>query len=125
VEPSANQEVPVISSVTLIDESQDRESYLDSVFSLSVCDLIMLATKFPTQRQRQLWVLQRLQRICSGFQKMSKGEPCLEQYEQQVQLMMDEEVTTAASAWIQLIVQSLRSGIDFVPEAYLTPETDG
>ncbi len=33
--------------------------------------------------------------------------------------MMDEEVSTAAAEWIQIIVQSLRTGRDFRPEEYM------
>ena len=73
----------------------------------------------PTQHQRQLWVVQRLYRICTAFRNSSTAEPCLEQYEQQVQLLMDEEVTPAAGAWIELIVGSLRTGVPFVAEEYI------
>lgn len=72
-----------------------------------------------TQHQQQLWVVQRLQRICTTFRSQSKTEPCLEQYERQVSLMMDEEVTPAASAWIELIVGSLRSGEHFQVKDYV------
>lgn len=67
----------------------------------------------PTQHQQQLWIVQRLHRICNTFRTNSRQEPCLEQYEQQVRLMMDEEVSPAATAWIELIVGSLRSGETF------------
>ena len=50
---------------------------------------------------------------------MAKSEPCLEQYEQQVRLMMDEEVSPAAAAWIELIVGSLRSGETFRVTEYV------
>ncbi len=73
----------------------------------------------PTQHQQQLWVLNSLHRICSATRSTSPIEPCLEQYERQVRLMMDEEVSTAAAEWIQIIVQSLRTGRDFRPEEYM------
>lgn len=68
---------------------------------------------------QQLWVVERLYRICAVFRGMSAEEPCLEQYERQVALMMDECVTPAAAAWIELIVQSLRSGRPFESRDYL------
>lgn len=71
------------------------------------------------QQQEQLWIVQRLHRICAVFRNRMAGEPCLEQYEQQVRMMMDEEVTPAASAWIQLIVQSLRTGGRFCAEEHI------
>ena len=37
---------------------------------------------------QQLWVVERLYRICAVFRGMSAEEPCLEQYERQVALMM-------------------------------------
>lgn len=46
-------------------------------------------------------------------------EPCLEQYEQRVRLILDEDVTPAAAAWIEIIAQSLRTGSPFSPEEYL------
>ncbi|MEZ6132739.1 MAG: hypothetical protein R3C59_29070 [Planctomycetaceae bacterium] len=70
-------------------------------------------------KQRQLWIIQRLQRICTDFRNMSDSEPCFEQYEQQVARMMNEEVTDAAAAWIQLIAVSLRTGTPFIPTEYL------
>jgi hypothetical protein len=73
----------------------------------------------PTQHQQQLWVVRRLFRICKTFRSMAKSEPCLEQYEQQVRLMMDEEVSPAAAAWIELIVGSLRSGEMFRVTEYV------
>ena len=73
----------------------------------------------PTQHQQQLWVVQRLHRICSTLRNASAVEPCLEQYEQQVRLLMDEDVTPAASAWIELIVGSLRTGVPFAAEEYI------
>ena len=76
--------------------------------------------KSPTQRQQQLWVVQRLYRICRVFRNNSATEPCLEQYEQQVRLIMNEEVSPAAAAWIEIVVQSLRTGTDFRPERYLS-----
>ena len=71
------------------------------------------------QHQQQFWVVERLYRICSVFRQAAAGEPCLEQYENQVRMTLDEEVTPAASAWIELIVQSLRSDSDFQPEQYI------
>ncbi|MEZ6123281.1 MAG: hypothetical protein R3C49_08925 [Planctomycetaceae bacterium] len=79
---------------------------------------VMLKTSSDSQQQ-QLRVVQRLYRICSNYRRLAGTEPCLEQYESQVRLMMDEEVTPAASAWIELIAQSLRTGTDFAPEEYL------
>jgi hypothetical protein len=73
----------------------------------------------PTQHQHQLWVLQRLHHICQAFRNATASEPCLEQYEQQVHVVMDENVTHAAIAWIEIIVQSLRTGNSFVPEEYM------
>ena len=73
----------------------------------------------PTQQQRQVWVAQRLYRICSSYRDRSRSEPCLEQYEQQVQLMMGDAVTPAASAWIEIIVQCLRTETHFAAEVYL------
>ena len=73
----------------------------------------------PTQHQQQLWVVQRLYRICRTFRQSSLMEPCLEQYEQQVRQVMDEPVTPAASAWIEIIVQSLRTETPFVAENYM------
>lgn len=70
-------------------------------------------------KKNQLWVVQRLVRICESLRRSSTGEPCLEQYEQHVAMVMDEAVTPAASAWIQLIVQSLRQGRPFVADDYL------
>ncbi len=69
--------------------------------------------------QRQLWIVQRLQRICTSFRRNVSFEPCLEQYEQHVATVMDTEITPAASAWITLIVQCLRQDEKFVPEHYL------
>lgn len=68
---------------------------------------------------QQLWVVERLYRICSVYRDMCSGEPCLEQYERQVTLILDEDVTPAASAWIELIAQSLRSGRSFDSHEYL------
>lgn len=73
----------------------------------------------PTQHQQQLWAVQRLNRICTSFRNIAKSEPCLEQYEGQVRLMMDEEVSPAASAWIELIVGSLRRGETFRATEYV------
>ncbi|MEO2012764.1 MAG: hypothetical protein ABGZ53_00175 [Fuerstiella sp.] len=73
----------------------------------------------PTQHQHQLWVLQRLHRICQSFRSATASEPCLEQYEQQVHLLTDEGVTPAATAWLEIIVQSLRNGNSFMPEEYM------
>jgi len=73
----------------------------------------------PTQKQQQLRVVQRLQRICTTYRAATKSEPCLEQYEQQVSLILDEEVTPAASAWIELIVGSLRRNDEFCSEQYV------
>ena len=78
----------------------------------------MLKTSYDSQQQ-QLRVVQRLYRICATHRRLAATEPCLEQYENQVRLMMDEEVTPAASAWIELIAQSLRSGTEFNAEEYL------
>ena len=83
----------------------------------------MLATS--AQHQQQLWVVQRLQRICTVYRNTSATEPCLEQYEQQVRLLMDEDVTPAASAWIELIVGSLRTGTTFLPEEYVRQPAGG
>ena len=33
--------------------------------------------------------------------------------------MTDEDVTHAATAWIEIIVQSLRTGNSFVPDEYM------
>ena len=73
----------------------------------------------PTQQQKQLWVANRLHRICTSFRSSAKIEPCLEQYEQRVRLLMGEDVTPAAAAWIEIIVQSLRTGTTFCAEEYL------
>lgn len=73
----------------------------------------------PTKQREQLWIVERLYRICTVVRNNAAGEPCLEQYEQQVRLIMDEEVTPAAAAWIQVIVQSLRQGTAFCAEDYL------
>jgi hypothetical protein len=73
----------------------------------------------PTQHQHRLWVLQRLHRICLSFRNATACEPCLEQYEQQVHLVMDEDVPHAAIAWIEIIVQCLRTGNSFVPDEYM------
>lgn len=73
----------------------------------------------PTQNQQHLWVVQRLHRICKTFRNASANEPCLEQYEQQVRLLMDEEVSPAASAWIELIVASLRKDVTFQATEYV------
>jgi hypothetical protein len=34
--------------------------------------------------------------------------------------MMDEEVTSAASAWIDIIAQCLRTGSEFRPQDYMS-----
>ena len=47
----------------------------------------------PTQHQHQLWVLQRLHRICLSFRN--------------------------TTAWIEIIVQCLRTGNSFVPDEYM------
>lgn len=73
----------------------------------------------PTHRQEQLWIVQRLYRICSVLHKQSRREPCLEQYESRVGTVMDEEVTPAAAAWIRMIVECLRAGTPFCPEDYI------
>ena len=70
----------------------------------------------PTRQQKQLWVVNRLYRICTTMRNASTVEPCLEQYEQRVRQMLDEEVTPAAAAWIEIIAQSLRTGTVFSPE---------
>ncbi len=75
--------------------------------------------EMQTQHQQQLWVLQRLHRICADTRAEASTEPCLEQYEQQVRLMMDEPVSDAAAEWIQIIVQSLRTGRRFRPQEYM------
>ncbi|MCA9085634.1 MAG: hypothetical protein KDA81_16350 [Planctomycetaceae bacterium] len=74
----------------------------------------------PTIYQQRIWVLGRLHRICEAFRSRCRSEPCLEQYEQQVAQMMDEPVTAAASAWIAIIAQCLRSEAPFHPEEYMT-----
>ncbi|APZ90683.1 hypothetical protein [Fuerstiella marisgermanici] len=75
--------------------------------------------EMQTQHQQQLWVLQRLHRICEATREAASTEPCLEQYEQQVRLMMDEAVSDAAAEWIRIIVQSLRTGRRFRPQEYM------
>mgnify|MGYP000713526772 CR=1 FL=1 len=72
-----------------------------------------------SSHRQQLWVLQRLHRICSATRNSAATEPCLEQYEQQVRLMMDEDVSDAAAEWIQIIAQSLRTGRRFRPQEYM------
>ena len=69
--------------------------------------------------KRQLWTIERLERICRTMQASSRREPCLEQYEYEVALMMDEPVSDAASEWIALIVQALRNGEIFEAEQFL------
>lgn len=54
--------------------------------------------------------VQRLYRVCRTYREMSVVEPCLEQYEQQIQLLFGEPMTDAAAAWISKIVGELRSG---------------
>ena len=78
----------------------------------------MLTTETDRQ-QEQRWIVERLYRICSVFRNQCPFEPCLEQYEGQVRLMMDEEVTPAASAWIGVIAQSLRTDTKFQIAEYL------
>lgn len=68
--------------------------------------------------QRQLWTIARLEQICRTTQAFSQYEPCLEQYEYRVALMMDEPVSDAACEWIALIVQALRNGEPFEAERY-------
>ena len=58
-------------------------------------------------------------RICTSLRQSSPSEPCIEQYERHVAMLMDEEVTPAASAWISLIVESLRLEIPFLAEDYV------
>lgn len=72
-----------------------------------------------TAHQQQYWIVQRLYRICIKLHSSSASEPCLEMYEREVSLMMGEQITEAAEAWIQLIVRSLRSGQRFSPQDYL------
>jgi len=72
-----------------------------------------------TSYNQQLWIVERLYRVCSVYRSMCAEEPCLEQYERQVSLMLDERVSPAASAWIELIVQSLRCGQPFESRDYL------
>lgn len=73
----------------------------------------------PTSQQQQVWVLQRLHRICVAFRNSAAVEPCLEQYEYQVQLLTGQQLTPAATAWIEVIVHSLRADLPFVPEEHL------
>lgn len=75
-----------------------------------------------TSYNQQLWIVERLYRVCSVYHRMCADEPCLEQYERQVSLILDERVSPAASAWIELIVQSLRSGLPFESRDYLPAE---
>lgn len=71
------------------------------------------------QVQQQVWAAQRLYRICRITREASSSEPCLEQYEQQVQLVTGEELTAAVAAWIALIAEQLRLGKQFVAEEYV------
>ena len=73
----------------------------------------------PTQQDLQVWIVERLYRICSVFRQSVPYEPCIEQYESQVSSILDEEVTPAASAWIELIAQSLRSSGEFEATEYI------
>ena len=72
--------------------------------------------------QEHIWILQRLYRICAALRSGSRSEPCLEQYEQQVRLMLDEDVPPAASAWLSIIAQCLRTDTAFHPERYIPRE---
>lgn len=73
----------------------------------------------PTQHDQQVWIVERLYRICSVFRESLPYEPCIEQYESQVGSILDEEVTPAASAWIELIAQSLRTSEGFQANEYI------
>lgn len=84
--------------------------------SIEIRSLAML--EVPTQ-QKQLWVVNRLYRICATTRNAAVVEPCLEQYEQRVRQVVGGEVTPAAAAWIELIAQCLRTGTVFSPEEFL------
>ena len=73
-----------------------------------------------SQYQQQIWAAQRLYRICRTLRNSLKVEPCLEQYESQVQLLTGEEISPAATAWIALIAEQLRSEKCFDPEQYVS-----
>lgn len=88
----------------------------DSKFVFQVIKMLDSSTR---QDQQQFWVVERLHRICSVFRESCSFEPCLEQYENHVQMILDDAVTPAASAWIELIVQSLRSESKFQPDQYI------
>lgn len=72
-----------------------------------------------TVHQQQYWIVQRLYRICIQLRSSATCEPCLEMYERQVSLMMGEQITEAAEAWIALIVHSLRTGQRFSAQDFL------
>ena len=73
----------------------------------------------PTQSQIQVRVLQRLYRICHALRSECATEPCLEQYENRIQLLMDDRITPATTAWIEIIAQSLRTNTEFRPAEYI------
>ena len=73
-----------------------------------------------TEHQRQIWAAQRLYRICKTLRNGSADEPCLEQYEKEVQLLTGEELTPAVGAWISLIAEALRSDVPFEAGAYVS-----
>ena len=66
-----------------------------------------MITSDLTDAQRR--TVQRLYRVCRTYRDMCHAEPCLEQYEQQVQLLFGEPMTDAAVAWISKIVNELRN----------------
>ncbi|MEQ9407041.1 MAG: hypothetical protein RIK87_04920 [Fuerstiella sp.] len=73
----------------------------------------------PADQLGQRWVVQRLYRLCASLHASAMAEPCLEQYERHVGVVMDQEVTEATAAWIRIIVCRLRAGLPFCAEDYL------
>ena len=67
----------------------------------------------PVESQTQMWVLHRIHRICRRLFRSTHGTACLEQYERHVALLFGQSMTPEAAAWIEVIVEHLRSGEPF------------
>ena len=81
-------------------------------------------SQLTVEQQAELWVVQRIHRICRSYCAGSPSEPCLEAYERHVSLLMGEVLTEAAEAWIELIVKGLRQGLPFEPYEQLLRPVD-
>ena len=84
----------------------------------------IVMSQMTRKQQIELWVVQRMLRICRSFREDSRFEPCLESYERHVSLIMGEPLPPAAVAWIEAIVNSLRQRSTFDARKFLSSIAD-